>query len=488
MAGSDAGIRTLGLLVGLAILGSLWLCGRWFGSRAPTLSLALLGSLPAFVNIAGANRAYGLAMVLLALTFGTIWQMLESPSRVRIILATLASLLFAHCVYYNIVFLGAMLAGASAVLLRRRQWRSFLMVAGIGAFTALTLAAYLPVIRQTSSYARMVQSPSFGLATVWEKFNEAVALQSSAHWGPAARLELWVWILLLLGGITLAFWTQFGRRHSTGQQAAASGSQPVGANPNRRADLALFCGLSLFCGLGGYLAFLMRLHFPTQPWYYVGLLSLCALSLDGVLTAGWPATRPWGFVRIAFMVGMMLWGSRAMWEEVHTRRSNLDLLAAIIEKQSFEGDLVVVQSMWEGITFDRYYHGPAKWVTVPPINSHKVHRTDLVWAELTQKDPMAPLLQEITNTLRDGKRIWVVGDVVVLDKPPTPPPLPPHPLTGWYLAPYYRFWTAQLGAHLVATAAHTGTIKLPLTVPVNAREELSLMEFSGIQTGAAHTK
>src|ERR1043166_5687477 len=123
MADSDAGIRTLGLLVGLAVVGSLWLCSRWFGSRAPTLSLALLGSLSAFVNIAGANRAYGLALVLLVLTFGTIWQLLESPSTVRIILAALFSLLFAHCVYYDIVFLGAMLAGAGAVLLRRRAWR-----------------------------------------------------------------------------------------------------------------------------------------------------------------------------------------------------------------------------------------------------------------------------------------------------------------------------------------------------------------------------
>ena len=57
------------------------------------------------------------------------------------------------------------------------------------------------------------------------------------------------------------------------------------------------------------------------------------------------------------MIAMMLWSARAMWEEVHTRRSNLDLIAAVIEQQPSEGDLVVVQSMWEGITFERYYHG-----------------------------------------------------------------------------------------------------------------------------------
>ena len=82
MAGGDAGIRVLGLYVGLFFLASLWLCSRWMGSRAPILSVALLGSLPAFIFIVGANRAYGLASCLLVLSFGMIWRMVESPSQV----------------------------------------------------------------------------------------------------------------------------------------------------------------------------------------------------------------------------------------------------------------------------------------------------------------------------------------------------------------------------------------------------------------------
>src|SRR5437016_2358004 len=109
MAESDAGIRTLGLLIGLAVLGLLWLCARWLNGRAPILSLALLGSLPAFVNTVEANRAYGLAIGLLVLTFGLIWRLLESLSWSRAILAGAVSLLFVHCVYYDVVFLGAML-------------------------------------------------------------------------------------------------------------------------------------------------------------------------------------------------------------------------------------------------------------------------------------------------------------------------------------------------------------------------------------------
>src|SRR5207249_4541098 len=146
MAESDAGIRTLGLLIGLAVLGLLWLCARWLNGRAPILSLALLGSLPAFVNTVGANRACGLAIGLLVLTFGLIWRLLESPSWSRAILAGAVSLLFVHCVYYDVVFLGAMLAGAAAVAVRRNQWKILGVVLGIGAGAGLSMAIYLPVV------------------------------------------------------------------------------------------------------------------------------------------------------------------------------------------------------------------------------------------------------------------------------------------------------------------------------------------------------
>ena len=127
------GIRVLGLYVGLFFLASLWLCSRWIGCRAPILSVALLGSLPAFVFIVGANRAYGLASCLLVISFGMIWRMVEFPSRSRVFLAGLACILFAHCVYYDVVFLCAMLSGAAVVAIRRRQWKTLGALVGIGA-------------------------------------------------------------------------------------------------------------------------------------------------------------------------------------------------------------------------------------------------------------------------------------------------------------------------------------------------------------------
>ncbi len=123
---SDMGIRILGLAIGLFFLTSLWLCQRWFGGRAPTLSIALLGGLPALIFVVGANRAYGLAGCLLVLSFGKIWRVLESPSKSRILSAGFICLLFVQCIYYDVIFLGAMLAAGALIAIRRQRWKTAL--------------------------------------------------------------------------------------------------------------------------------------------------------------------------------------------------------------------------------------------------------------------------------------------------------------------------------------------------------------------------
>src|SRR3954454_22751664 len=120
LTNGDMGVRLLGLGIALFFLASLWVCHRWIGGRAPTLSIALLGALPAFIFIAGANRAYGLAGCLLVLSFGSIWRVVESSTKARIISAGAIGLLFAHCVYSDIIFLGAMLAAGALVGIRQQ--------------------------------------------------------------------------------------------------------------------------------------------------------------------------------------------------------------------------------------------------------------------------------------------------------------------------------------------------------------------------------
>ncbi len=474
LAGSDAGIRVLGLYVGLFFLASLWLCARWMGGRAPIVSLALLGSLPAFIFIVGANRAYGLASCLLVLSFGTIWRMVEFPSRWRVLWAGLVSILFAHCVYYDVVFLGAMLAGGAMVAIRRRQRKTLGALVGIGIVSGASLAIYLPIIHRGSANVPMDQFPSFNCSIPWHKLGETLTARSSAQPAGPNGPEVWLWIVLLLGGSIVAVMMQRARgRQAQNQEAGAVIIARV------RADLALFCVVSVLFGVLGYLAFLLKLQYPTQKWYYIEILSLCAISLDGLLGANWPALRPWGLLRIGLMVVMMTWGARSGWEEAHTRRSNVDLVAAVLNKNASEGDLIVIQSAWEGITFDRYYHGRARWVTVPPIDSHKVHRNDLIVAKMKQRDPMAPVLCEITNTLRSGNSVWVAGHVTIAA--PQQLPSPPVPQIKWWL-PYLYYWSTQVTVLLRDHALQERVLEIPMNGPVSQLENLPVRRFSGYKS------
>jgi hypothetical protein len=481
MADSDAGIRVLGLYVGFFFLASLWLCSRWIGGRAPILSIALLGSLPAFVFIMGANRGYGLANCLLVLSFGMIWRMVEFPSRSRVLLAGLTCILFAHCIYYDVVFLCAMLSGAAMVAIRRRQWKTLGALVGIGAVSGASMVICLPIIRRSSVFLPMLQEPSFNFSTLWHKLGDALAARSSAQPAGPNGPESWLWVALLLGGSVVALVMQRAReRQMPNREAAAT------IVARTRTDLALFCVVSMLLGTVGHLAFLLRLHYLTQTWYYVEMFSLCAISLDGILGANWPMLRPWGLLRIGFMVVMMTWGAESAWEEAHTRRSNVDLIAAVLGKKASAGDLIVVQGPWEGVTFDRYYHGQAHWVTVPPIDSHKVHRNDLVLEKLNQRDPMAPVLREITNTLRNGNSVWIVRHVTAVDPKQLPPPPPPPPglPTRWWLQPYLVYWSAQFTMHLLNHARQEQVLEIPVNGPVSRLEKLSVLRFSGYKSNA----
>jgi hypothetical protein len=484
MADSDAGIRVLVLFIGLFFLGSLWLCRRWTGGRAPILSLALLGSLPAFIFTLGSNRAYGLAMCLLVLTFGTIWRMMQCPCRSRIIWTTVSSILFLHCLYYDGAFLCAMLFGAVLVVVRRQQWKTLAALVGIGAVAGLSMLIYIPVIRRSSPYLPLFQMP-FHFQMLWGRLRQAVTAQCTAYLGAPPGPEIWIWVFLVFFGIAVAAGMQIPSFRGA-RKPKLENLTPIGTpNPQARADLALFSGVSMLCGSAGYICFLLKLQFPTEPWHYIGMLTLCAISLDGVLSAPWPAPRPWGLIRIGFLALMTTWGARSVSEEAQTRRSNVDLIAAVLGTKAAAGDLIVVHSAWEGITFDRYYRGRARWMTVPPIASHKVHRGDLMWEMLNQQDPMAPLLAEITGTLRNGNNVWVAGNVVLLRSGKAPPALPPPPTlpTKWWLAPYMRHWSLELMAHLAGCSEQVVTLEIPADRPVSGLENRTLLEFSGYRSG-----
>ena len=480
LTNGDMGIRILGLAIGLFFLGSLWLCQHWIGGRAPILSIALLGGLPSFIFVVGANRAYGLAGCLLVLSFGAIWRILESPKKSRAILAGVTCLLFVHCLYYDVIFLGGMLAAGALVAIRRREWKIVWTMAGIGLVAGASLFIYLPIIRLSSENVSFWHSPIFGAATVWDGLRDALAARSSANPGGATGPQIWIWIGLLLAGIIVAVVTQQARMRQTPiREGASKNVYP------KRSDRALFCVTSIILGVIVYTGFLLKVQYFMNPWHYFEILVLCAVCLDGVLTASWPALRPWGLLRIAFLIEMMVLNARPAWAEAHTRRSNVDLAAAFLSQNASASDLIVVQDAWEAITFNRYYRGYSQWVSIPPINSHDLHRVDLVMAEMNRPETMTPVLDAITKTLMSGHDVWLVGSIPI-ERSSGPTPLPPRPSempTGWWVGSYFRWWNLQVATLLLDHAQQGKTEPIVAPEPVNHFENVSVVRFTGYRRG-----
>ena len=161
------------------------------------------------------------------------------------------------------------------------------------------------------------------------------------------------------------------------------------------------------------------------------------------------------------------------------------MVAAFLSHNASTGDLIVVQEAWEGMTFNRYYRGQAQWVSVPPIDSHDVHRVDLVMAEMNQPEAMTPVLHAITNTLTTGHRVWVVGSIPIArwsDAPPgrtPPPPLPSEMPTRWWLGSYLSWWNQQITTLLLDHAQQAKAESIATPEAVSHFENVSVVQFTG---------
>jgi hypothetical protein len=168
-------------------------------------------------------------------------------------------------------------------------------------------------------------------------------------------------------------------------------------------------------------------------------------------------------------------------EHATVRQTDVDLLARQVTRSAAPEDLVVVNPWYEGVSFQRYYAGSARWLTLPDIADHRVHRYDLLKSRLASRDPLGDVLDSVEATLRSGHRVWLVGgaqwprpgeEVTVL------PPAPASP-EGWHDRPYVLSWSRQLGSFLQGHAAQIATVAVPVSGPVSDLEDLPLVVVNG---------
>lgn len=484
--GNDVALRTLGCVIGVAIMAALWLNARTLGARWPVLSIALLGLNPMIIRYGDSVRAYGLGILLILLTFRAFWRIADpaAPLSARRVLAgTVFAVLSVQCLYYNSVLLLAIGAGAAAVALRARDWRKIGVVIGIGTVAALSILPYVPMMRRMRAWTFLVSYPC-DFAWIWKRLGEVT--------GSPDPLGVWIWAgLFIVALLTVGAAFFLGRS----QRFVRNGTAPADPTGTTAAAAAvpapvLFAAVTALVGVVGYTTFLNVLNYYTQPWYYVTMVAFVACALDVVFGA-WresPLHDSVGLaargLRVAVAVALLGLGGTAAWEELPTRHTNVDVVAAHLEPITQKGDLILVPR-WEcAIPFTRYYHGPAEMMTLPPIEDHRFHRYDLVLQHMMNAESVEPILARMEQTLRSGRRIFIVGDLPYPAPDAVLPKLPPFYADangGWRGAPPNSVWRLRAGGFIRAHATEHAMIHLnrPRGTRVADYEDLELSVASG---------
>jgi hypothetical protein len=435
--GSDLALRLMGMFVGLAILGALWLNARTAGT-VPLVSVALLGFHPFFLTYGDSVRGYGLGTLMILLIFGAYARLVDRPDRRSIVLAALAAILGVHLLLHNSALLLGIGSAAAMVGILRKRWRITAAALGVGLLAALSLLPYLRPLTAAQSWNVVVQ----------EKIGPGTILEAASN----TLGQPGLWALFLTAGLAVAL----VRREN------------------------LFPVLAIAATIAAQVGLFLVLGYLPRIWYFLPLMAVMATALDRLLTS------PIRIVRIAVpaaaaLVTILL--LPAVYRAARVRMTNVDTTAQVLATRAGSRDLIIVNPWFAGISFARYYSGPASWMTLPDLPDHRVHRYDLLMDRMRSDEPIADVLDAAQRTLASGGRVWVAGSFQAPPPGKAPPRLGPAPggsPWGWQDAPYSISWTMQLGAFLRDHAVRGGELEIPETGQVSDFERLRLHVFEGL--------
>ncbi|HLE57930.1 MAG TPA: glycosyltransferase family 39 protein [Rhodothermia bacterium] len=458
---NDPAFRVLGFVVGVGVVGALWLNARTFRHSLPLISLALIGLSPSMIRWGDTVRAYGFGILLILVTCALLWRFLERPGVTRFAATAAAAIASVNVLYYNAVLLLAFCAGAVAVCVHRRRWKQAAAVVLVGVLAAISLAPYAPTILRMGQWTAVVRMPDYTLGWFWTKLNESL--------GPGGPWTLAVWSALLALSVAAGL-------------LAVGFPKRLALSESRR-EVVLFSLVSLLVGVPGNYLFLKTLSYYTNPWYYLALLALTALCIDALLGA-LIQTRG---VRIARIAGTLLLLTATIIptrRAVRTRLTDVDLVAARLEAVARPGDLVLVSPWHYGVSFNRYYHGAAAWMTVPPLAFHRFVRYDLLVDNMTMPDqtaPVRPVRERAEEVLRSGHRVFVVGLLLFPVPGHEPPVLPPaRPRTkSLPEGDYQNQWLTMVGDFIQRHAAGIAPVSVEADRVVSRYENLSIQVVEG---------
>jgi hypothetical protein len=455
---TDDSLRVLGLLIGLGGVAAFWITARLMGLSFPFWSLVLAAANPMLIRYGDSVRGYGLSVIFLVLTFGSVWAMIEKLVWRRVVIATVTAVVSVHATYYNAVLLFAICAGGCFVALMELNWRLGLGIIGIGLIAAVSLLPYTSVFLGANDWNFLVQYP-FTLRWMWTRLSEVT--------GSPLPTGVWIWSSLVVAAIAVAAITLLG-----------GGDRAKPAREHVR--IIAFCGVTLLVGIASYTGFLKLLNYRTQPWYYLSLITFVAICIDPVL---WPkALSRFCLVRAAAAALLVLVTAIPAARVIARRHTNVDLVARNLAAAAAPDDLILL-TRWEcGVTFQRYYRGRAAWMTIPPLTDFRFQAYQPVIARMREREPLQPIIAQAAATIKSGRRIWLVGETPIPPAGEPPPILPPvgDGKNGWRGSPaFYFVWVQQVMFFLQQHFSRAGVVTFPDAGPVSSFENLSVHVVSG---------
>ncbi len=460
---TDLSVRALGLLSGLAVVPALWWMTRQLGLSFPWWSMLLLGIDPTLIIFGGEVRGYGLGVVTLLVLIGVSWNALQHPSIWQWTALMVTALLAVQSSYTNCFLLAATFIGCGVVALSRRR---YLVCVGFGTVGILSAASMLPYAIYVLPRLSAVIKPFLPSISSWTRVR---VFRNTLAWGGIAREVIWC----VIGAI------------ATREVYRRVCSRTFNQRPQSESDqnLALFAMTFFWVSTVGFWWYMNFLGAHTANWYYMPYLTVLAVTTEIGIQL-WLKRRPrrenWGF-RLALVASVLVCAEVA--STLPYRMTSVDLVARNLSSRVREGDLVLVMPWWYGIPFDRYYNGPAKWMTLPDVDHDRQHNGYQELYQRVMRLPPAEAIQselaQIDAVLLAGGKIWWVGPPPYL--PPGEEPLQltaaPDPKYGWSETAYFTAWQHMVFQHMQAIGVTTSEHLVPRPKLINVLEDPPVYVF-----------
>ena len=449
---SDAALRCFGFVVCACLL-----IVAWFNARSrddvPLILPALVGLNVTFLTAGTWIRGYGLGSVLVTLAFGLTVLFVAHPTRLRLVLMFVCYIASMQSLYFPAAVIPAFLFAAFAISLFRREFKWALALCAVAGVCALSYIPKILTYFEIRDWVVALQRPTT-LGELWQQFVIAC--------GWPAVISAGIWLAIIALSIIGSVWIA----------AAEARRDSISAN------VFVFASLTIVLAIPMYFIFLWRLHNIPETRYYLTLL--CVLAAAFELVIGLLSQFAWiRIARLILVICLAMTLPIFAWPKITERETNLDLLARNLQTYSRDGDLIIVNRWFLAPGFSWYFHGPAKWMTLPELSEKRIHRYDLLIAKMQSPDALADIRSAILETLQSGNRVWLVGGAQLSQQgePLTLAPAP-DPQYGWDSGMYDYSWATQLGA-LLQQHVIDGEVVLPPMAGVNPNENVPLLIARG---------